>query len=561
MKQNHPSTDSPISIGTEDTVPAASILGWDWKRKIAGPFGLTCVSNLLLWLAFPPVGLFWLAWVAPAPMLLLVISPSWQYRRPLWKVWWTSLMFWLATFYFIPFPHPILIVGWFALSAYLAIYTPLTLVVARTLIWRWKIPAMVAVPVAWTGLEWIRMNFLTGFGMVGLSHSQYANPMMIQIADLSGAYTVTFAMTAFATACALAIPVDRNTRKRWVGGLGSVLVLGLVAGYGAVRLSQQDKTNNRDNVTVALIQTSIDTILAQKTESQVLDELKHLREINWAARRADDSIDLIVWPESSYPYGNYISDDRRNESALISQANLKEMWAELTHGSGRFTAVPGIIGTSTIDVDNKQVFNSAVLVDDQGKPVGRYDKHHRVMFGEYIPVIEYFPAVMKVLPFARNVLTPGEKAELMVSGNLKIAANVCFESTVPHLIRHQLNSIATQKYEPDVLLNITNDGWFFGTSCLDLHYACNVFRAVELRKPVLVCANTGLSAHIDPWGVPKQKTQRRKAEYVICKICPDAVYPQSQYRKIGDCVPILMANICVLTLMTLIVTQRRIRHW
>lgn len=543
-----PDQNFPTDNGAEDNAAdgarspnSGSARGANGWTHITGPFGLTFVSNVLLWLALPPVGVGWLAWVAPVPMLLLVINPSWQYRRPLLKAWLASLIFWLATLYFIPFPHPILIIGWCALSAYLAVYTPLMLWVARTMIWRWNVPTLLAVPVAWTGLEWIRMNFLTGFAMAGLSYTQYANPIVIQIADLSGAYTVTFAIAAFATSLAAVCFSDRRLQ----GCVGCVLVMVSVFGYGKARLSQEQNANQRGNVTVALIQTSIDTILAPKTDAQVVDELSQLREVSLAARQSNDSIALMVWPESSYPYGNYVSEDAEDKDVLISRSNLKEIWAEITHGRGQFPAIPGIIGTSTIDREKKQVFNSAVLLDDQGRPSERYDKNHRVMFGEYVPLLEYFPTLMQYVPLGRNNLTPGDSAQLLETGELKIAPNVCFESTVAHLIRRQLNAIASEQSEPDVLLNITNDGWFFGTSCLDLHYACNVFRAVEMRKPMLVCANTGLSAHIDPWGKALKKGQRRKAEFLICEVSTDAVYPTSLYRKIGDVIPMLMGWGCV----------------
>ena len=526
------------------------------------PFGRTLLSSALMWLAFPPVGVSWLAWLAPVPLLSLILNAEGNNQsetnvrarlltRPMMQVWLASLIFWLVTFYFIPFPHPILIVGWIALSAYLAVYTPLLLVVARTLVWRWKTSPLIAVPIAWTGLEWIRVNFLTGFGMVALSHSQYPNPLVIQIADIAGAYTVTFAMTAFAAA----VLFCGYSARRVHGVIGCIVTVALVIGYGAIRLNQVNppqtasaQTASAETAsaeTVALVQTSIDTILKRKTEAQLLSELSQLRDINWAAREAHDSIDLIIWPESSYPYGNHVSGDDGHEAVLISRSNLKEVWREMTNGGGRFSAVPTIVGTSTMDLDRREVFNSAILLDDAGHPVQRYDKNHRVMFGEYVPVIEYFPALMRYLPINTN-LTPGTEAQLFRSGRLKIAPNVCFESTVPHLIRRQINAISDSQGEPDVLLNITNDGWFFGTSCLDLHYACNVFRAVEMRKPMLVCANTGLSGHIDAWGIAIKKGQRRKAQFLICAIDTHGVLPSSLYRTTGDAIPMLLAAVCVL---------------
>jgi len=74
-----------------------------------------------------------------------------------------------------------------------------------------------------------------------------------------------------------------------------------------------------------------------------------------------------------------------------------------------------------------------------------------------------------------------------------------------HVIRSQINTLAAEGKEPDVLVNLTNDGWFWGSSELDLHLACGVFRAVECRKPFLIAANTGFSAWIDSDGRIQQQ--------------------------------------------------------
>ncbi len=75
--------------------------------------------------------------------------------------------------------------------------------------------------------------------------------------------------------------------------------------------------------------------------------------------------------------------------------------------------------------------------------------------------------------------------------------------------------------DPDVLVNLTNDGWFWGSSALDLHLICGVFRAVETRKPLVIAANTGISAHIDASGRIVQQAPRRQSTYLIAEIALD----------------------------------------
>ena len=90
-------------------------------------------------------------------------------------------------------------------------------------------------------------------------------------------------------------------------------------------------------------------------------------------------------------------------------------------------------------------------------------------------------------------------------GGVRMAPNICYESVLSHVIRRQVNALAAEGREPDMLVNLTNDGWFWGSSELDMHLACGVFRAVECRKPLLIAANTGFSAWIDGDGRIRRK--------------------------------------------------------
>ena len=141
------------------------------------------LSMALLWLAFPPVGWSVLAWVAPIPLVSLIAQPRLPARHAYRKLYCAGLLYWLATFYFIPIPHPLLWFGWLAVSLYMAIYTPLLVAASRTMRHKLQIPVTIGVPIVWTGIEYFRCHFATGMGMVCLSHSQYQSPSLIQIAD------------------------------------------------------------------------------------------------------------------------------------------------------------------------------------------------------------------------------------------------------------------------------------------------------------------------------------------------------------------------------------------
>lgn len=540
------------------------------QTSIAVPvFRMAFTAFALLWLSYPPVGWGFLAWLALTPLTLLVFPQSLHATRPLRDTYWAALLFWLATFYFLPYPHPVLFVGWFALSAYLAVYTPLFIVCARTLTHRMGVSPLVSIPVAWTGLEWIRVNFLTGFGMVCLSHTQYQHPLLIQISDLFGAYGVTFMIAAFAagTGCVYHAWANNNTpspasgrrldlQQVAFGLLWSFGAITITAGYGWLALIPIP-TEARPSTRVALIQSALDTVLTQPTSQEARvekrdNDFQHCMEITHRAREADSAIDLVVWPESAFPLPDILgssSDPDAQAFAASLRSALAAYWDKGVNDVGLFERIPLIAGTTTLDAhDESTIFNAAILIDQTGAVTQRYFKNHRVMVGEYIPVLEHFPEVMKLLPIGR-ALTPGNSSCVVRSGAIGIAPNVCFETTVPHLLRNQLNSLAAEGHEVDAMLNITNDGWFFGSSCLDLHFACNVFRAVEMRKPALVCANTGFSAQIAANGRVIQKGPRRKSAFIICDVMSAPNQNLSLYRRWGNWVPFVMGWICVASLI------------
>jgi apolipoprotein N-acyltransferase len=129
-------------------------------------------------------------------------------------------------------------------------------------------------------------------------------------------------------------------------------------------------------------------------------------------------------------------------------------------------------------------------------------------------------------------LTPGTRAEVAQVKGYRLAPNICFESVIPHVVRRQVAQLRARGEEPDILVNVTNDGWFWGSGILDLHLQCSVLRAIEHRKPVLIAANTGFSAHIDGNGVVQQLGPRRKTDVLYVEVLPDG--RQSLYSRTGD---------------------------
>ncbi len=126
----------------------------------------------------------------------------------------------------------------------------------------------------------------------------------------------------------------------------------------------------------------------------------------------------------------------------------------------------------------------------------------------------------------------------------RLSPCICFENVVPHLVRNQVLELTRRGTPPDVLVTVTNDGWFYGSSILDLHLRCAVFRAIENRRPMLIAANTGFSAHIDAEGRICEVGPRRAPQVMLVAARADGRKPL--YHTLRDWPAILCAAACAI---------------
>ena len=124
-------------------------------------------------------------------------------------------------------------------------------------------------------------------------------------------------------------------------------------------------------------------------------------------------------------------------------------------------------------------------------------------------------------------------------GDHCLVPDICYESVLSHVIRRQVNTLRQQGRNPEILVNVTNDGWFWGSSELEMHLACGVFRAVECRMPLLIAANTGISAWIDGDGRLRARAPLHATDSILAEVRVDS--RGSFYFRHGD----ILAGICL----------------
>ncbi len=502
-------------------------------------------TAVLLTVIQPPISFSWLAWVAWVPFVL-VCSSNVKFRRLALIAYLVSLCYWLGNLYWIA---PVTVVGWFAFCLYTAVLWPM-LAFGLQYCRLKKIPLVLAVPVLIVGVERLQGLFLGGFLWRHLSHSQYANITLIQIADIFGAAGVSF-LIAMVNGLVAELILDVRCWKNifkisnllktclpfvWRIALVCAMLIAAVM-YGRWRVRQSDETVKAGPL-VGSLQSNIPQSV--KRTFQQSDRLfAELMEKSKAAASA--GAELIIWPETMV---QALLDPKI--LALLAPSEDDRLFDEILREHSKNTAfvlVGAYGGTPEIEEDGTihlaKRYNSAFLYRPDGQQYpGRYNKIHLVPFGEFIPFRKKLPILfnllMKFTPYNYDyTLDAGSEytvfemtGKTTQSRGYKFSVMICYEDTVPAIARGFAPDKNGQK-QIDWLVNISNDGWFvrfkddkvFASTELVQHMAVCVFRAVENRLSVVRSVNTGISCLIDSAGrvrngfeagdLPAQAEQRR----------------------------------------------------
>ncbi len=412
-------------------------------------------SAILLILAFPNFNLSYLVFIGLVPLFFAL-----QNKTPL-KAFLISyicgFLFYLGTLYWL---YRVSVIGLIALCLYLALYFGIFGFIFRRI-------TIVLMPLIWALLEYAQSNLFTGFGWTSLGYSQYKNLLLIQIADFSSVYGVSFVIML------VNVAVYKAFKKSFREIVVTCVILAIIIGYGAARLNEGGAEKD---VAVSVIQGNIPQ--EKKWDSSETEYILE-RYTRLTKMAALDEPDLIVWPETSFP--GFLISDRRMTARILALA--KE------------TRTPLLLGANT--GKGLESFNSAVLISGQGKILDKYDKIHLVPFGEYIPLSARFPILHNLIFGELGEFSAGNEFkvfELKGRALVKFAALICFEDIFPELARRFVRDGA------EFLIVITNDAWYGKSGAAYQHAACSVFRAIETRVPVVRCANTGYSCFINSRG-------------------------------------------------------------
>lgn len=445
------------------------------------------MSGILLCLSFPDFGIAPLSWISLIPLLISVkrrtpaqafflawMSGSIAY---LGILYWVNIV--MTTFGHLPLFLSILL--HLLLSLYLGLYVGGSVWLARRAE-ELHVSMAVSLPLAWVACEYVRSFALTGFPWAILGYSQYRILPVIQIADITGVYGVSFLIVMVNAVGFLVIRgVLAGGDDRYPLKSASVLALLLFLNvfYGLERL---DDIEEGSVMRVVLVQGNIPQDV--KWDPAFREATVRVYE-RLTIEGTVHGTDLVVWPESALP--SFYQDD------AVYSARLKRLCRDLEtfllFGSPAYEQKGGA----------NRFLNSAFLIDDKGNDVGRSDKVHLVPFGEYVPLARLLPFVSKLVVGIGDFV-PGREIRPLYHPRGDLGVLVCFEGIFPEISRNQVTRGAR------LLVNITNDAWFGRSSAPLQHISMTVFRAVENRTPVARAANTGITAFINTRGEIEQAT-------------------------------------------------------
>jgi apolipoprotein N-acyltransferase len=492
---------------------------------------------------FPLLNLYWLSWIAVAPLLVallrarapetlrLQLNGHRQARLPAtpWQgfvlgyvcgiLWYLGTCGWvygtMKQYGGVPAPIAVLILILAAMheALYHGLFGFLVAVVAGRDGSQRR--ALAAAPFLWVVAEFA-LTRISAFPWELLGYAQTANPTLTRLATLTGVYGLSWEIMLVNSVFAAAFLVSRERRK-WL----------LVAASGAAAILQAGQwipsapPPAAADHTALLVQQNI-PIQADWTRDYFENTLRDLtsRSVKAAADarpagKADlGKADLTIWPESPSPF--YTSDPLF-QNAVGAMARQAQTWV-----------VAGSIGVESAMHSGGQeskVFNSAALISPQGEWVGRYDKVHLVPFGEYLPFPRLFSfaggLTKEVGEFSR-----GTSRLPLDAGSRRLGVFICYESIFPDEVRQ----FAAQGAQ--VFVNISNDGWYGDSGAWKQHLQQTEMRAIENDRWVLLTTNTGLTAAIDPAGRVVAQLPRKERSVLVAPYA--LVSGTTFYTRHGD---------------------------
>lgn len=452
--------------------------------------GLSLLAGVLLFFSFPKFGYGWVVWFSLIPLFFalrgktpgkaLAVGGLAGFVANL------GILYWVAGAV-IRYGNLSVVTGYSALlllvlavSLYMALFAAILVFLTGR-----GVPEVLAAPPLWVLVEFGKSRFFTGFPWENLGYALHDNIPILQFADVAGVYGLSFLIVLVNAVLFDILCLKRANRKRVsIAIVFTSLAVLLLFFYGHYRIEQVERMGKEARTfEVAVAQGNIDQAVKWNRDYQ----LRTLEVYETLSRETlKERTDLLVWPETAMPFFFQDGDEKQRRVRALA----RDYGITLVAGSPSYREKGGRVVYG----------NSAYLVSPEGEITGRYDKVHLVPFGEYVPLKRFLSFAEKLVAGAGDFVPGTGFVPLPTAKGDRLGVLICYEGIFPEIGR------AYKKAGADLLVNITNDGWYGRSSAPWQHLSMAVFRAVENRMYLVRAANTGISAIVSPTGKIEKRT-------------------------------------------------------
>jgi apolipoprotein N-acyltransferase len=471
---------------------------------------LAAVSGVLFAFSFPNVAAGWLIFIAPLPLFLAIVRAR-SAREAAFNGWVSQTTAWLLMVPWVVrvmshyggLPYAAGVAIFAAMACMLGLYGGVFALIAYRIRPGASFRRWLLLPLAWAAVEYARTYLITGFPWNLAATAIIDYTPLIQIDRFAGPYLLVMLIFLPATLAAwLSIARPPRMHAFLVGS--AVVVVCFVWWVTGVVASKLISRTSGTNHIAAMLQPNISQEM-RWDESNLMDIFQRMMRLTDEA--AAHGASVIIWPESTVPLSYSRTAFYRG---AIEGASLQHS-ADI------------ILGSVAEDPQNNRLWNAAFLVSS-GKTIGHYDKIHLVPFGEYVPL-------RKMLFFADKLVhAVGDfqfgTNDKPLPGKLRYGLAICYEIVFPQIGRSQVKNGA------EVLVTITNDAWYDGTSAPRQHLNMARLRAVEADRYLLRAGTTGISAFVDPTGRIVSELPMNRQGIVYATFQPR--HTTTPYVRFGD---------------------------
>lgn len=480
---------------------------------------LAILSAILLTLAFPDFELWFLAYIALIPLFFAIEREKESFAKSFITGWIFGITFFTATCWWLTFapityggvPAPLAYLLLLGATSVVGLFSALFGGLLSRILKRFGTWGILSAPFLWTAIEFLRF-WTTGNNWNAIAYSQSFQPIYLNFASIGGIYLTNFLLVLISASFANELIRKYSGHKipssAWVISFLAIFLPIVLFQFAENKIPKNDLAK----VKVIAIQPNV------PMSGLKYEEWKRLRERH--VQLAENELQklppttghqspttIIIFPESPMNFG--FTEDREFQEYLRNFTNKNNV---------------EVLFNAAEPSENKNYYNSAVLVNEQGRKIAQYDKIHLVPFGEYVPLPE---PLASFVPSMVGNFEIGKEYDIVPLGDVKAGIMICFESHFPNLSRRYALDGA------DVIVEMTNDGYLGPTPIIRQHLANAIFRAVETNRPILRVTNVGTTAYINERGEVLDPTKPYTEDTRVWTVSKSDG-SQTLYVKYGD---------------------------